>query len=356
MRSESDMRIIGRKLAIIISIIIALMIGGNALGETINRNDTIIKPVKVAVVVYDTAGAYISEVINNLKDIQKKNEGKVEFEFFSSNKNQSTQNEIIDTKLQNKEVKLLIVELVDLNAPKEVINRAKEYNIPIILISREPPNKDSIKSYGKSIFIGTDLEQAGVLEGEVLVDKWNKNKYLIDKNKDDIMQYIIFNGPSDNLEAIARAKYSVLTINNAGIKMKQIASICCDWSTKDEAKKRMEALLLQCGTNKVEVIIATNDNMAIGVIETLRSMRYNNGGKERTIPVVGVDGIPEARDLIKKGFMAGTVVQDAEAMAEVAYITGMNLVEAKKPLDGTNYKFDESGATIRIPYKRYVPD
>ncbi|AQS04982.1 galactose ABC transporter substrate-binding protein [Clostridium beijerinckii] len=356
MRSESDMRRMGRKLTIVISFIIALMIGGNALGETINRNDTIIKPIKVAVVVYDTAGAYISQVINNLKDIQKKNEGKVEFEFCSSNKDQFTQNEIIDTKLKNKEVKLLIVELVDLNAPKEVINRAKEYNIPIVLISREPPNKDSIKSYGKSIFIGTALEQAGVLEGEALVDIWNKNKYLIDKNKDNIMQYIIFNGPSDNLEAVARAKYSVLTINNAGIKMKQIASICCDWSTKDEAKKRMGALLLQCGTNNVEAIIATNDNMAIGIIEALQAMGYNNGGKERTIPVVGVDGIPEAGELIKKGFMAGTVVQDAQTMAEAAYITGMNLVEAKKPLDGTNYKFDESGATIRIPYKRYVTD
>ncbi|WP_278046013.1 substrate-binding domain-containing protein [Clostridium beijerinckii] len=114
--------------------------------------------------------------------------------------------------------------------------------------------------------------------------------------------------------------------------------------------------MLQCGTNNVEAIIATNDNMAIGIIEALQAMGYNNGGKERTIPVVGVDGIPEAGELIKKGFMAGTVVQDAQTMAEAAYITGMNLVEAKKPLDGTNYKFDESGATIRIPYKRYVTD
>lgn len=348
------MRRMGRKLTIIISIIIVFMTGGNALGETINTNHTIIKPVNVAVVVYDTAGAYISQVINNLKDIQNKNEGKVEFEFYSSNKDQSVQNEIIDTKLQNKEVKLLIVELVDLNNQQEVIDRAKEYNVPIILISREPSNKDSIKSYGKSIFIGTDLEQAGVLEGEFLVDKWNKNKYLIDKNKDNIMQYIIFNGPSDNLEAIARAKYSLLTINDAGIETKNIASIFCDWSTKDEAKKRMAALLLQCSNNNIEAIIATNDNMAIGVIEALQAIGCNNGDKEKTIPVVGVDGIPEAIELIKKGFMAGTVIQDAQAMAEAAYITGMNLVEGKKPLEGTNYKFDEIGATIRIPYKRYA--
>ena len=31
------------------------------------------------------------------------------------------------------------------------------------------------------------------------------------------------------------------------------------------------------------------------------------GYKERTIPVVGVDAVPEAIELIKKGFMTGTV-------------------------------------------------
>lgn len=116
----------------------------------------------------------------------------------------------------------------------------------------------------------------------------------------------------------------------------------------------MGSLLLRYGTN-LEAIIATNDNMAIGAIEALQAMGYNNGDKERTIPIVGVDAIPEAREFIKKVFMTGTVIQDAQAMAEAAYITGMNLVELKKTLEGTNYKFDESGVTIRIPYKPYVP-
>lgn len=59
MRSESDMRRMGRKLIIIISIIIVFMIGGNVLGEIININYIIIKFVNVVVVVYDIVGVYI---------------------------------------------------------------------------------------------------------------------------------------------------------------------------------------------------------------------------------------------------------------------------------------------------------
>lgn len=339
----------------IVFIIISMLTGSNSKAAQINPKDISLNPVKAAVVVYDTKGAYISQVIENLKDIQKKNEGKVEFTFFSSDKKQATQNRILNTILQNKEYKLLLVELVDLNAPQEVIDKAKENNLPVILLSREPPNKDAIKSYDKAIFIGSVLEQGGELEGQIIVDEWKKNKTYIDRNKDNKMQYIIFKGPKDNLEAVARTKYSVQKIKDAGINIEEIAAEYFDWSTKEEAKKLMQLLFLQYG-NKIEAIIATNDNMAIGAIETLQAAGYNNGNKERTITVVGVDAIPEAREFIKKGFMTGTVVQDAHAMAEAAYIIGMNLVQEKNPIEGTKYKFDDSAAIIRIPYKTYIPN
>ena len=57
--------------------------------------------------------------------------------------------------------------------------------------------------------------------------------------------------------------------------------------------------------NKIEVIIANNDSMAIGAIQALQEYGYNKGDKTKIIPVVGVDAIPEAQDLIKKGIMTG---------------------------------------------------
>jgi len=94
--------------------------------------------------------------------------------------------------------------------------------------------------------------------------------------------------------------------------------------------------------------------MAIGAIETLQKYGYNMGDKSKYIPVYGIDGIPEAQNLIEKGSMAGTVIQDPNALAEALYTVGMNLVSGNNPLEGTNYKFDKTGVTILIPYQEYT--
>ena len=49
--------------------------------------------------------------------------------------------------------------------------------------------------------------------------------------------------------------------------------------------------------------------MAIGAIESLQKYGYNSGDKTKNIAVAGIDGLPEAKDLIDKGFITGTVIQ-----------------------------------------------
>ena len=98
----------------------------------------------------------------------------------------------------------------------------------------------------KSFVIGTNAKEAGILQGKILVNAWNNNKESIDKNKDNIMQYIMLEGERDNIEAIERTKYSVLTINNAGIKTEELALKFADWN-KELAQNATEALLLKYG-------------------------------------------------------------------------------------------------------------
>ena len=50
--------------------------------------------------------------------------------------------------------------------------------------------------------------------------------------------------------------------------------------------------------------------MAIGAVEALQAYGYNKGDKSKNILVVGFDGLTEAKDLIDKGMMTGTIVQD----------------------------------------------
>jgi methyl-galactoside transport system substrate-binding protein len=162
------------------------------------------------------------------------------------------------------------------------------------------------------------------------------------------MQYVMLQGERYNKVPIDRTKYSVLTIQEAGIKTEELALRVSDWNT-EIARNATKALFLKYG-DKIEVIIANDDSMAIGAIQALQEYGYNKGDKMKTIQVVGVDAVPSAKDIISKGFMLGSPYQDPKDMVEAIYTVGMNLVYNRNPLDGTQYKFDDTGVAIRIPY------
>lgn len=309
-------------------------------------------PVKAAVLLYRFDDVYISLVRQSLEEIQKNNEGKIEFTFYDGKYNQTIQNQTIEMLLKSKSVDLILLNLVDVKSAYEIIDRIKEHNIPVVLFNREPFNIDSVQSYSKAIYVGTNAAQAGRFQGRILINAWNKNKAAIDIDGDNVLQYVMLVGELNNKEAIQRTQYSVSTINNAGIDTQELASTVCNWNRKT-AKENFEPLFLHYD-GKIEAIISNNDEMAIGAIEVLQKYGYNKGDNTKNIVVVGIDAIPAAQELIKKREMTGSVFQNYSAMAQACYAIGMNLVNDRSPLEDTPYKFDDTGVAVRIPYKEYV--
>ena len=323
--------------------------GGNSGGS--NGGDTSKgDKVKVGVCLYKFDDTYISTVRQSLEKIQSENPDKVEFTFYDGKGDQATQNDSIDTLLQ-KDVDLLLVNLVDTGAAPTVIDKIKTAEKPVVLFNREP-SADSIKAYDKAIFVGTNAKEAGVMQGEILSKAWEGNKAAIDKNGDGVLQYVMLKGEPDNPEAVARTQYSVSTLNDKGVKTEELALQVCNWD-QALAQNATEAWFSKFG-DKIEAVIANNDGMAQGAIAALQAQGYNNGDAAKTIPVVGVDATAAAQDLIGKGFMLGSVLQDAEGMAKALYETGMNLAGGKSAVEGTSYKFDDTGVAVRIPYQEYV--
>lgn len=52
--------------------------------------------------------------------------------------------------------------------------------------------------------------------------------------------------------------------------------------------------------------------------------------------------------------MTGSVFQDPADVAKALYNTGINLVYNRNPVYGTQYEFDETGISIRLPYYEYI--
>jgi methyl-galactoside transport system substrate-binding protein len=317
-------------------------------------NITTQNPVKVGVFLNNLNDPFISNVKKNLEDLQKENENKIQFTFFDAKSNQVIQNENINQALDN-DFDLFVINLVSakISDIESTLNKILQKNIPLILhLAPSTEFANLIKPYGNVVIIGSDEEQSGTLQGKILVDTWNANKETIDKNKDNIMQYVMLKGPADSISAIFRTKYSINAINDTGIKTQQLLSVTCYWN-QDCARVTMESAILNLN-GKIEAIIANNDAMAIGAIEALQKYGFNKGDSSKYIPVVGVDALPEAQELIKQGVMTGTVVQDSRALADAIYTVGMNMVSGTSPLNGTNYKFDKTGITVKLPYYEYV--
>lgn len=311
-------------------------------------------PIKAAVFLDNLNDLFMIDVKSSLESVQNENSNNIKFTFFDSKGNQTTQNENIEKAIKNK-FDLFVVNPIaaQIDEFESTLDKIIQAGIPLIIYL--PPTTDLInivKAFPKSVIITGDVEQGGTLEGKILANAWNSNKDIFDKNKDNVLQYVMLQGASNNISTIAKTKYSIQALNELGIQTQPLLSTACNWD-KDCAKTTIESALLTFD-DKIEAIISTNDDMAIGAIEALQKYGINTNENSKYIPVVGIGGIPQAKKLVDQGIMAATIVEDLPSQAKAIYEIGMNLVSGNTPLSGTDYKFDETGITVNIPYYEYV--
>jgi methyl-galactoside transport system substrate-binding protein len=255
-----------------------------------------------------------------------------------SQNSQSTQNDQIDV-LVAKGVKALAINLVDPAAAAVVISKAKANEIPIVFFNKEPTAK-ALASYDKAYYVGTDSKESGVKQGELIEKHW-KSTPGWDLNKDGVIQFVLLKGEPGHPDAEARTKYVIDTLNKDGLKTQQLHLDTAMWDTA-QAKDKMDAWLSGPNGNKIEVVIANNDAMAMGAVEALKAHNKSS------VPVFGVDALPEALAMVKSGAMAGTVLNDAENQAKATFEMAKNLAAGKPATEGTNYKLD--GKVVRVAY------
>jgi methyl-galactoside transport system substrate-binding protein len=300
----------------------------------------------IGVLIYKYDDTYISTVRNALT---KALDGKATMTMQDGKGDQATQNDQLDVMI-SKKMDGLIVNMVDAQAAAGVLEKIKAAGIPVVFFNREP-NLDVLKTYDKSVFVGTNAADAGKMQGDIIKQLWENKAF--DLNGDGKFQYVMFKGEPDNPEAIARTEFSVKQAALNGVTMDQIGqTFVCNWDTA-LAQQAMESALA-ANEGKIELVIANNDSMAMGAIAALSNVGYNLEGGSKFIPVIGVDATDQAVDAIGKGIMSATVKQDGEAMGQAVATIMLNMAAGKAPLDGTSYTYDDSGIAVRIPYSPFM--
>lgn len=315
-------------LALLLAVVMVLALSVTAYAEP--APDT-----KVAVFWYAFSDAYLSTVRAAL-DADFEAAG-IEFQNFDANNNQGTQLEQVQTAVTNG-FTVLVVNLVtsgSADAAQQIIEAAN--GLPVIFFNRavegDGEEHTVLDANDNIAFIGTDAPEAGHMQGKMIGDFLVANYDAVDLNGDGEISYAMFMGDAANVEAIYRTQYGVEDANAVLAENGKPELVYFDANNSDKyqldpngawssaaAFDFMSVNLAgysEANGNMIELIIANNDDMAIGSISALQSAGYNLGDGESTkIPVFGVDATQVAQDAIADDTMTGTVKQDNVGMAD----------------------------------------
>jgi len=295
------------------------------------------------------------------------------------NNDQTRQTQMIQTAITQGS-RLLIVNIVTTGseeAAMNIVDMARRANVPIIFFNREVSD-NVIRSYANAAFVGTDADEAGYMQGEAIAkfllrpENWTGNRSNFDLNGDGRINYIMLRGEHGNAEAFGRTKYSVEEANRQLAGRLQLAPspanqtstqyendgisnffLYANWSAAEAANLMRTALTAHSlTTGAIELIIANNDDAAIGAIEAMNEQGFNTGREGAGyIPVFGVDATSVAVQAINSGRMTGTILQSATGMAETIVALARNIANGQHVFANTaRFNVDEGVNKIRVPY------
>lgn len=303
-----------------------------------------IKSIKIGVTVYDQYDTFVSQLIDSFNSYASEKEAQtgiaINVEVYNAADSQSTQNSQVETML-NDGCNVVCVNLVDRTEPTTIIDMAEKNNVPVIFFNRELVAED-LERWDKLYYVGAKAFESGIMEGEIAAEVF-KNNPETDKNKDGIFQYIVLEGEAGHQDAIVRTEYSVSTIIERGVEVEKLNYAIANWN-RAQAQTKMAQMLGEYG-NSIELVLANNDDMALGAIDALKAAEIK---PERWPVIVGIDGTNVGLEAVKNGEMAGTVYNDkegqAKAMLNLAY--GLSTGGSLGGLDLENGKY------IRLPYEK----
>mgnify|MGYP005947475241 FL=1 len=281
---------------------------------------------RIGVLLYRNDDTFIGTLRNSLeqaaKDYEKETGIRVALDVRDAKRNQITQNSQAE-RMIDLDCDVLCVNIVDRSAASGIIDKAMEADTPIVFFNREPVAED-MNRWEKLYYVGADAKESAVLEGQILVDAYKKNPSCLDRNGDGIVSYVLLEGETNHQDSLIRTEWSIQTLKDGGVPIRRITGGIANWE-KNQASALMEQWLSEYGT-EIELVIANNDDMALGAIDAIERAGIVTG----TIKLVGIDGTPAGQDAFREGKLFGTVESSKEIYAKRIFDTAEELAMGKE--------------------------
>jgi methyl-galactoside transport system substrate-binding protein len=294
----------------------------------------------LGVAIYKFDDTFMSYVRNA---IQENAAGKIEVSMVDSQNSQPTQNDQVDQFITRK-MKAIAINTVDRTASGTIADKAKAANVPVVFFNREPLPADMNK-WDKIYYVGAKAEESGTMQGEIAAEWWKANKPA-----GAVMRYIMLKGEPGHQDAELRTEYSIKAVQAAGIQVQLLAEDTAMWD-RPRAVEKMDAFWARYG-EQIDIVFCNNDDMALGVIASLRKVGFFSGDKY--LPVVGVDATAPALQALSEGTLLGTVLNDAKNQGKATFDLAYALAEGKNPAS-VGWTITD-GKYVWVPYQKVTRD
>lgn len=283
---------------------------------------------RIGVALYQQEDTFIDTVGRELQRValEKEQEQNVKLNLYLTDgkESQTAQNEQVDRFLE-RGYDVICVNIVDRTAAAVIIDKAQAAGVPVIFFNREPVEED-LRRCKHAYYVGLPAGDAGILQGELVLDAWQTHSDALDRSGDGVIQYVMLEGEPGHQDALLRTEYCISTLEKAGVAAEKLASGAANWQ-RGQANIKMRQWLRDFGEN-IEVVFANNDDMALGAIDACEEA----GLDKNTMPfIVGVDATPPALEALREGTLKGTVRNDASGLAQSILDLAVSLSAGGEP-------------------------
>lgn len=201
----------------------------------------------------------------------------------------------------------IVLDPIDVNAMAPAMNEIADAGVPVVTIDRRVPSAKNVLAH-----VGADNVKGGEAQGQWVMDAFPNGATIVN-----------LQGQPGASPAIDRNKGLHNVLDAHKDKYKFVAEQTANFA-RDQGLSVTEALLSSLATPP-DVIVAANDDMALGALEAVRAR--NLQGK---IKIIGFDALPDSLASIRDGGLAGTVEQFPAEQSKTAVDILMNYLKTKK--------------------------
>ena len=261
---------------------------------------------RIAVLIQTNNDAFVRDLTSSIKNAASEKGATVTV--YNSEQNSEKQIKQLK-KVVKKRYDAVLIRPVDPDNAQEMIAIAGK--IPVVFYNFQP--SESVLKANQAVYVGPEEEMAGRLQANYVLKHTSKQE----------LNVAILKGQR-GLVSEKRTNTFKETLEKSGRSINYVFTDSADWEEK-VAEHQME-LFLKTG-QPCDVIVANNDNMALGAIKAFKKAH-------KKLPIVcGVDASARGKAKIITGEMGMSASQPLKIQGEKCVETALKLIEGKKITD-----------------------